>query len=109
MSVTISVPRNRLKPIFFCGLRTSPAMNVTLFQASLLNIDPTIEAAMAPMSTVPLIDCQPEATGAALSPVDCTELRPVAQFSSQEFSLTSNAANLLRPNRGIRFAEVTVV
>jgi hypothetical protein len=42
------VPKNKLRPIFLFGLRISPAMKVTLFHASLLKIEPTMAAAIAP-------------------------------------------------------------
>ena len=39
--------------MFFAGFLISPAMNVTLFQASLLNTEPTMAAAMPPMRAAP--------------------------------------------------------
>src|SRR5678816_3365241 len=50
--VTIKVPKKRLKPIFRFGFFISPAINVTLFHASLLKIDPTMEAATAPSMAI---------------------------------------------------------
>ena len=41
--------------MFFEGFFISPAMKVTLFQASLLNKDPFMEIAMAPSNAIPLI------------------------------------------------------
>src|SRR4029078_11821428 len=52
MIVTINVPRNKLNPIFFLGFFISPAMKVTLFHASLLKIEPTMDAAMAPSAAI---------------------------------------------------------
>src|SRR5450432_3186336 len=57
MIVTIRVPRKRDSPIFFCGFFISPAIKVTLFQASLLNTDPTIAAAIPPNKAAPPIEC----------------------------------------------------
>ena len=54
--VTISVPRNKLNPIFLFGFLTSPAMKVTLFHASLLNIEPTMAAATAPRAAAMVSD-----------------------------------------------------
>ena len=39
-TVTIKTPINKPKGIFFCGSFTSPAIKVTLFQASLLKRAP---------------------------------------------------------------------
>src|SRR5580765_4167613 len=58
MIVTISVPRNKLSPIFRCGFLISPAMNVTLFHASLLKMEPTIALATAPRAAAPITGCQ---------------------------------------------------
>ena len=53
MIVTISVPKKRLSPIFFLGFFISPAIKVTLFQASLEKIEPTMAAAIAPSTATP--------------------------------------------------------
>jgi hypothetical protein len=58
MMVTIKVPRNKLSPIFLFGFFISPAMNVTLFHASLLKIEPTIAAAIPLSNILPLIGIQ---------------------------------------------------
>ena len=54
------VPKNKARPIFRLGFFTSPAIKVTLFQASLLKIEPTIAAAIAPIIAVPAISVQEE-------------------------------------------------
>src|SRR5687767_1417239 len=50
---TIKVPRNKLNPIFLFGFLISPAIKVTLFHASLLNTEPTMDAAIAPRAATP--------------------------------------------------------
>ncbi|MNR29913.1 hypothetical protein D3C85_1473310 [compost metagenome] len=47
-TVTMIVPRARLSPTFRFGFLISPATKVTLCKESLLKIEPTIAAAMAP-------------------------------------------------------------
>src|SRR6059058_5495442 len=42
------VPKNKLNATSLFGFFISPAINVTLFQESLLKIEPTIDAAIAP-------------------------------------------------------------
>ena len=53
--VTINVPNNKLNPKFRLGFFISAAIKVTLFQASLLKILPTIAAAIAPANALPPI------------------------------------------------------
>ena len=45
----------RLRPIFRFGFLISPAIKGDIVQASLLKIEPTIDAAIAPINTVPPI------------------------------------------------------
>ena len=83
--VTINVPRNKLNPIFFFGFFISPAINVTLFQASLLKIDPTIDAAMAPNNAAPPIPVQ--LTLPAASAVDVAASSNSVSSSTTSFPL----------------------
>ena len=52
--VTIKVPRNKLRGIFFLGSLISPAMNVTLFHASLEKSELIIVAPIAPINANPV-------------------------------------------------------
>ena len=54
MIVTINVPKNKLRGIFFCGFFISPAMNVTLFHASEEKRELMIVAPNAPSSAKPV-------------------------------------------------------
>src|SRR6478672_588986 len=51
--VTIRVPRNKLLGMFFFGSLISPAIKVTLFQASLENNELMIVAPIAPNKATP--------------------------------------------------------
>ena len=53
--VTIEVPINKLKGIFFLGFLISPAINVTLFQASLEKMEPIIAVPKASISAIPVM------------------------------------------------------
>ena len=78
--VTISVPKNKLRPILRCGFLISPAIKVTLFHASLLKIEPTIDTAIAPIKTFKLIGFHPDAVSAPLAfitPLFCIAVKPV--------------------------------
>ncbi len=57
--VTIKVPRKRLMTILRLGFSISPSMNVTLFHASLLNMEPTMLAAIAPNIPAPITPSTP--------------------------------------------------
>jgi rfaE bifunctional protein kinase chain/domain len=61
--VTISVPKKRLNPIFLLGFFISPAIKVTLFQESLLKIEPDMAEAIAPIKAMPVMGSQVPASG----------------------------------------------
>src|SRR5689334_13381346 len=104
MIVTISVPKKRLRPILRLGFFISPAIKVTLFQASLLKIDPTIATATAPASTSPLIGFQ-----LPLLASNCVEVKPVFQLADQKLSFTKRKPNMINPNKASNLAEVNNV
>ena len=54
--VTIPVPSNKLRGIFFCGSLISPAIKVTLFHASLLNREPIMAVPKTNNNAKPLTE-----------------------------------------------------
>ena len=85
IKVTILVPKNKLSPILRCGFLISPAMKVTLFQESLLKIEPTIAAAISPIKAVPctgtqLLETTPSTLVVAIF---CLAAKALVQFISQ--------------------------
>ncbi|MNE31990.1 hypothetical protein D3C80_1255830 [compost metagenome] len=92
--VTISVPRKRLSPIFRFGFFISPAIKVTLFQASLLKTEPTIAAAIPPSKAVPAI-------GATLNPPATLQLSTneafVAIQALVQLAFHTSGLNMTKP------------
>src|SRR5436853_7943780 len=107
MMVKISLPKNRLKQMLRCGFFISPAMNVTLFQASLLKMEPTIETAIAPNKKLKLSGCHE--TGSPVVECVCMAWKPVCQFRFQKSCFTSRKPKMIKPKRDMIFAEVNVV
>ena len=99
----MSVPKKRLKPILRFGFLISPAINVTLFQASLLKIEPTIEAAMAPKIATPKIGV------VLLSEAIVFISHAFAQLASQILALDANKKpNPINPNKEANLVMVKV-
>ena len=91
---------NKLNPIFF-GFFISMAIKVTLFHASLLKIEPTIEAAIAPSTATPITDVISVSVaiffmGPGIRPPRATHL-----VSQQEL-------NTMRPNKESNLVTVKV-
>ena len=91
----MSVPRNKLKPIFLFGFLTSPAINVTLFQASLLKIEPTIAAEMAPKIALP---ATPPKISPSLSRLVIVQASAQFAFHISLFA-ASKKPKMMRPNK----------
>src|SRR5690349_10600148 len=106
--VTINVPRKRLSPIFLLGFFISPAINVTLFHASLLKIEPTIAAAIPPNKAVPamgVIAKPAEGLQASFKDVivDC---QAFVQFACHTSGLNMMNPAMISPNSDNNFVEV---
>src|SRR6476469_1975270 len=111
MMVTINVPKKSDKPMLRCGFLISPAINVTLFHASELKMEPTIAEAMAPTAVKPR-------SGTQLPPPLQFLMREECCFKSQEWLQLSchtpafaanKKPNRINPNNAISFANVNVV
>ncbi len=99
------MPIKRLSPMFLFGFFTSPAMNVILFHASLLKIEPTIEAAIAPSIALP-------ATPPIIFPVPSLEVicHASVQFADQVSPFAvSNNPNIMRAKSDSNLVTVKVV
>ena len=109
--VTINVPKKRLRPIFRWGFLISPAIKVTLFQESLLKIEPTIEAAIAPINTPPVMGCQlvGDNTPVAFEPRSCIACKPVCQFSDQKLCFASRKPKMISPKSETSLVTVKLV
>ena len=100
----MSVPKNKLRPILRLGFFISPAINVTLFHASLLKIEPTIEAAIAPNIASPI-------TGVVLlsAAIDFM-VQASCQLACQISDLAANKKpNPISPNSETSLVTVNVV
>ena len=103
MTVTINVPKKRLNPILRFGFLISPAIKVTLFHASLLNIEPTIEAAIAPKMATPKIGA------VLLSDAIVFISHALAQLASQILAFDANRKpNPIKPNKDASLVIVKV-
>ena len=103
MTVTIKVPKKRLNPIFRFGFFISPAIKVTLFHASLLKIEPTIEAAMAPKIATPKMGV------VLLSDAIVFISHAFAQLASQILAFDANKKpNPIKPNKEANLVMVKV-
>ena len=68
-----------------CGFLISPAIKVTLFQESLLNIEPTMAADIRPIKAVPPTGTQLLVTvpSKAVVTIFCLAANALVQFKSQ--------------------------
>src|SRR5690606_28503514 len=86
-TVTIRVPKNKLRPTFFLGFLISPAIKVTFSQATLLNTEPTIAELISPIATIkvagPSNKDQPAAPLESVTGWVDRRLKPVAQLAFQ--------------------------
>ena len=99
-----------VKPIFFFGFLISPAIKVTLFQASLLKIEPTIEEAIAPTAAAPIngrtIVLNPPASVPAA--IDCI-CQAFVQLACHTSPLAMMNPNTINPNKESNLVRVKVV
>src|SRR5690349_8960286 len=107
--VTINVPNNRLRGIFLAGFSISPAINVTLFHASLLNKEPTMARPSAVTTPHPEIASQPEPS----TPFFASIYVEAHQASVQLFLKKSNCEakynpQIIKPNNANNFANVNM-
>ncbi len=103
MIVTINVPRNKLRPMLRCGFFISPAIKVTLFHASLLKIDPTIAAAIAPTAAIVVY------ASILPSTLSLDRLHALAQLFCQTSPLIIINPNKINPNKLRILVTVNVV
>src|SRR5687768_1844950 len=103
MSVTIEVPKNRLRPILRLGFLISPAINVTLFQESLLNIEPTIAAATAPKAAI-IVYCEK-----LPSPFNFWRFQALLQLAFHISGFMASNPNRINANRLNNLVKVKVV
>ena len=107
MRMTTPVPIASASGRFRCGLRTSPAVNVTLFHASDENSDPTCATAMmVTMPTSAIGPPTPTCTGwRAEKPALCQKFAP--KFAAMACALRPmNAPNRTSPSNAAVFAKV---
>ncbi|MNI04535.1 hypothetical protein D3C85_961600 [compost metagenome] len=97
------VPRAKLKPMLRAGFLISPAIKVTLCQESLLNIEPTIAAAMAPKAASVVYDETDPLLGKAPSCHIFSQLLFQIPLSKK------NNPNIIKPNKLKSLATVNVV
>ena len=97
------MPKKRLNPILRFGFLISPAINVTLFQASLLKIEPTMEAAIAPNMATPKMGV------VLLSEAIVFISHALAQLASQILAFDANKKpNTIKPNKEANLVMVNV-
>ena len=110
IKVTIEVPKNKLNPILRCGFFISPAIKVTLFQESLLKIDPTIAAAINPIKAVPPTGTQVCVTdpSANVEAIACLASNAFVQFSLQKLCLENKNPTIINPNKEMSLVNVKV-
>src|SRR5690606_10089676 len=85
MMLTISVPKNKLRPTFFCGFLISPAIKVTPVHASEEKMEPTIAAENPESKAVPPIEAQ-----VMVSRSNEREPQTSVQFAFQIYALESS-------------------
>ena len=107
----MEVPKNKLRPILRCGFFISPAIKVTLFQASLLKIEPTIEEAIAPTAAAPskgiIIACQPGLVSAGA--VKFFISQACCQFACHTSGFNIKNPTTISPNKESNLVTVKVV
>src|SRR4051794_10401941 len=106
----MNVPRKSDKPIFFCGFFISPAINVTLFQASLLKTDPTIAAAIPPNKAAPPIEftLKPNEGLHTSLRLDLVATQAADQFACHTSGWNAMKPATISPNKAMSFVEVKI-
>lgn len=101
--ITIAVPSASESGRLRCGLRTSPAVNVMLFQASAANNAPTWAMQRATSNPNPVSGETPGAAG--VKPLGVPES---LKFRLDRSSIPSEYANTITANRAPSLADVNV-
>src|SRR5690348_7098341 len=103
MIVTIIVPKNKLSATSRFGFFISPAIKVTLFQESLLKIDPTMEAAIAPKAAAVAYWVK------LPSMFSLRRFQALLQFRCQVLLLSAQKPKMIRPNKLMILVSVKMV
>src|SRR6476661_7419685 len=95
--------------MFFFGFFISPAIKVTLFQASLLNMEPTSAEVKAPIIAKPVSVCH---TGgfifASVREECCIMCQALLQLECHTSGLKTKKPTMIKPNKESSFVPVKI-